>query len=308
MPIDPPMCRSGDPRRGRMARAALIGRGRETPCGALVATALLAAAAMADPPRSIIQPAGELAAAAASRPLAGLSTSPASAVLREHLSLPANAGLIVEEVAAGSAAERAGLKKHDVLVSLDEQLLVLPEQLQSLLAGADSQTPHRLDLRRAGAAVTILLGPPPPSGAQAAPPPARPPEAAASPSPPPPPSAPAEPFVPPPGARRVGPDAVVLENRDCKLKVYRDADTFLTVRDARGWLLFNGPISTPKQRSLIPRRVRDRVERLEAMLDAVAVAEPLPGAPAAPPPPPAAEPSGPAAEIGLLDVPPIEIR
>ena len=96
-------------------------------------------------------------------------------------------------------------------------------------------------------------------------------------------------------------------------------------RDARGWLVFNGPIATPQQRSLIPRQMRQRVTQLEMMLDAVAVAPPpaatvsatpppsaasLPSEPAAPPPsalpqPPAAEPI---TEIGRLDVAPIEIR
>jgi hypothetical protein len=79
------------------------------------------------------------------------------------------------------------------------------------------------------------------------------------------------------------------------------------VRDGRGWLLFNGPIATPQQRSLIPRRVRDRVILLEQMLDTVAVHRPSPTPTATAPatPPPQAEP---VAEIGSLDVAPIEIR
>lgn len=280
--------------------------------GAGFVAAVLASTTAAEPPRSILQPAGELAAAAARWPLAGLTTSRASDVLREQLALPAGAGLIVEDVAAGSAAERAGVRRHDVLVALDEQWLVLPEQLPALLYGSDESTPHRLDIRRGGAAAAIHLGPPPRSEAPAEIPRTMPP-AAPAPAPPTPPRAAAEPFVPPPGARRIGPDAVVLEHRDCKLKVYRDSDTFLSVRDGRGWLVFNGPISTPEQRSLIPRRVRDRVERLEAMLDTVAV-EPGPTAPAAPAAPAALAPpaadgaAGPVAEIGLLDVPPIEVR
>jgi hypothetical protein len=95
-------------------------------------------------------------------------------------------------------------------------------------------------------------------------------------------------------------------------------------RDARGWLVFNGPIATPEQRSLIPRQVRERVAKLEQMLDAVAVTPaPLPKPPAvateppkprpAPAAPVTAAPASPAAaepvtEIGRLDVDPIEIR
>jgi hypothetical protein len=75
---------------------------------------------------------------------------------------------------------------------------------------------------------------------------------------------------------------VLLEDRDFWLKVYRDSDTCLMARDARGWLVFNGPIATPQQRSLIPRRVRERVAQLELMLDTVATP-----ATTIPPPPPA---------------------
>ena len=125
----------------------------------------------------------------------------------------------------------------------------------------------------------------------------------------------------------------MIDNRDFWLKVYRDTETCLMVRDARGWLLFNGPIATPQQRSLIPRRVRDRVIQLETMLDAVAVRTdaPPPGAPrslepvtaaapgtAAAPVTQAQEAAGPGripakeaepfVEIGSLDVAPIEIR
>ncbi len=305
-------------------------------------TVLVAATgtARAEPPRSIIQPAAELAAADRASPAAGLTTSRAPEVLREQLALPAGAGLVVEGIVAGSAAERAGLKRHDVLVSLDDQWLVLPEQVAALAAAAAPNAPLVLDVRRAGRSLTLSLGTqsPAPAEAAAGAPPATPQAPAAPPlASPPAPATRAEPLPPLPGARRLGPDAVLLEDRDCRLKVYRDGDTRLSVRDARGWLVFNGPIATPAQRALIPRRVRDRVERLEVMLDAVAdsaAPPPLPAAPAlADPPraapveaaampagPPAAPaatvvgpasrtpPDAPVAEVGSLDVAPIEIR
>ena len=303
--------------------------------------------ARAEPPRSIIQPAAELAAADRASPAAGLTTSRAPEVLREQLGLPAGAGLVVEGVVAGSAADRAGLKRHDVLVSLDDQWLVLPDQIAALATAAAPHAPLVLDVRRAGRPLSLALGtagvpaveaeradapsaPPAPTRTVNAPP-----SPAATPLPSPPPAATRAEAMPPlPGARRLGPDAVILEDRDCRLKVYRDGDTRLSVRDARGWLVFNGPIATPAQRSLIPRRVRDRVERLELMLDAVTgAAEPSPlpadppraaaavaatttpaapaAAPAAPPAvvaPGPAPPDLPVAEVGSLDVAPIEIR
>jgi len=290
----------------------------------LSVTTLVATAPPAAPPRSIIQTAGELAAAELRSPLAGLTTSRAPDVLREQLALESGAGLVVDAVAVGSAAERAGLKRHDLLVALDGQLLVLPEQLAMLAASAPPSAPLVLDVRRGGRSFSLRIGAAPgsaddtaPAVATGTPPVDAVPAAAAAPPPrrpPPPPLA---------GARRIGPEAVVLEDRDCRLKVYRDGDTYLTVRDGRGWLVFNGPIATPAQRSLIPRRVRDRVESLETMLDTVAdqvpaavadtaTALPPPPAPATPhpsvAPPAAAPPPGPVAEVGSLDVAPIEIR
>ncbi len=327
----------------------------------------------AEAPRSNLQSVGEVAAAERRSPAIGLVTSRAPDVLREQLGLERGAGLVVEAVAIGSPAERAGLKRNDVLVSLDEQLLVLPEQLAALVSASRPDAPLVIEVRRGGKSLQASLAalpaaplvpavaapvvpPTTPTMTEATPSPSKAeapkasqpaalpaaeeavPIAAASGPPQPgpvadPPAAPVD-FVPPPGARRLGPNAVVLDGRDYWLKVYRDSETCLMVRDARGWLLFNGPIATPKQRSLIPRRVRDRVIQLETMLDAVAVRSDAPATPARPaasgpqrqpapatpnvaaaPPatapatPPAREVAAdPVAEIGALDVAPIEIR
>jgi hypothetical protein len=279
---------------------------------------------------------------------------PVPALLRNHLVLPEGAGLVVREVAAGSTAEAAGLRVHDLLVFLDGQALLRPDHLAALVTAAGPEAPLLLEVRRAGRQLSVSLNPsrasgnggvPPQPGAPAAlaePPPGAAPIPTHQPTTGPVAAAPSTPFVPPPGARRLGPDAVLLEDGDYWLKVYRAADTCLMARDARGWLVFNGPIDTPQQRSLIPRRVRERVAHLELMLDAVA-------APALTPPPPAVaagqtappqaakpapaptpnvttpptsvgtasapSPQAPAAvtvepvtEIGRLDVDPIEIR
>jgi hypothetical protein len=336
--------------------------------------AATATARAATPPRSNLQSVGEVAAAERRSPAIGLVTSRAPDVLRDQLGLDRGAGLVVEAVAVGSHAEKAGLKRHDVLVSLDDQLLVLPEQLATLVAASLPDATLVIDVRRGGKSLQIFLGvspaptlpqsipagPEPPApqtpdrvpatvaSAPAAPASNVPPPASLpaseealpmtaagsgeSSGPPPVATAPPNDFVPPPGSRRLGPNAVVIDNRDFWIKVYRDTETCLMVRDARGWLLFNGPIATPQQRSLIPRRVRDRVIQLETMLDVVAARTDAPpaGAPrslepvtaaapvAAAPGTPAQEPPGPGripakeaepfVEIGSLDVAPIEIR
>jgi hypothetical protein len=63
----------------------------------------------------------------------GTVTSAAPAALREQLKLPRGAGLVVDSVEAKSAAETAGIKQHDVLEKLNDQLLVNTEQFTALL-------------------------------------------------------------------------------------------------------------------------------------------------------------------------------
>jgi hypothetical protein len=265
---------------------------------ALLGLAAAAPAGAAEPPRSDLRPAGEVAAAERPSPLAGMTLAPVPALLRTHLVIPEGVGLVVREIVAGSPAEAAGLRVHDLLVSLDGQPLLRPDHPAALVAAAGPEAPLLLDIRRAGKQLSVSLNPalspgappgtpslPPQPGAPAPladPPPGAAPIPSAQAAGVPVATAPSAPFVPPPGARRLGPDAVLLEDRDFWLKVYRDSDTCLMARDARGWLVFNGPIATPQQRSLIPRRVRERVAQLELMLDTVATP-----ATTIPPPPPA---------------------
>ncbi len=63
----------------------------------------------------------------------GVLTGPVSPELRSQFSLPEGFGLVVAEVMAGSPAQMAGLKKHDVLLKLDDQRLVNMEQLKALV-------------------------------------------------------------------------------------------------------------------------------------------------------------------------------
>jgi hypothetical protein len=62
----------------------------------------------------------------------GVETEQASATLTEQLGLPENTGLVVEQVVPNSAAASA-LKRHDILLKLDDQLLVDPRQLAVLV-------------------------------------------------------------------------------------------------------------------------------------------------------------------------------
>jgi len=277
------------------------------------------AEASAGPRRSHIQPVGEMAAATRNTDTLGLRLVRASEVLRQQLALARGAGLVVEEVIEGSVADKAGFKRYDVLVLLDDQMLLLPEQLAALLEASDSGTAPECTLLRGGVKVTIPLAQPgqvtqprisrraaasgqPVSGPLPTPavePPAAVRQTAAKPStqsrlrP----AASALSLVQPkqlasaaPSSREKGADAETLlrQDPDCSIRLSRGAETRLVVTDTRGRVLFDQEIDSPEGHALIPAAVLQRVEEMERSLEATS--------------------RPPAAEIGRLDVPPIEIR
>jgi hypothetical protein len=142
--------------------------------------------ATSTPRRSHIQPVGEVAAASRNSETLGLRLTRASEVLRQQLALARGAGLVVEEVTPGSTADKAGFRQHDVLVLLDDQMLLLPEQLAALLDAANGTATPECTLLRGGTKVTIALGEPQRNGRPTLPIPSKPvgqPTVAASPVP-----------------------------------------------------------------------------------------------------------------------------
>jgi hypothetical protein len=63
----------------------------------------------------------------------GVHTSRLDRAVSHQLGLPNGLHLQVERVAVGSPAEGAGLQVHDILLKFDDQLLVNPEQLKTLV-------------------------------------------------------------------------------------------------------------------------------------------------------------------------------
>lgn len=114
--------------------------------------------AAAKPPRERRRDEAEAAPAADA---VGLRLSRAPDVLREQFGLGRGVGLVVEEVSVDSFAARAGFKRNDVLVSLDDQLLMLPDQVPALFEAADGEAPCRCRLLRGGKPLTISLSPRP---------------------------------------------------------------------------------------------------------------------------------------------------
>jgi hypothetical protein len=85
----------------------------------------------------------------------GVVTGRVSSSLRVHLPIPEGAGLTVRHVAEGSAAEAAGLRQHDILLRMDDQLLVNEQQLRVLLRNHQPGDRVRLALLRAGAEIEV---------------------------------------------------------------------------------------------------------------------------------------------------------
>jgi hypothetical protein len=70
------------------------------------------------------------------QPVVGVLVRPAADELRHHLEIPVGAALVVESVTPGSRADQLGLRKYDVLLRIDGELVETPEQVKKL-AGKD---------------------------------------------------------------------------------------------------------------------------------------------------------------------------
>lgn len=259
------------------------------------------AAESAPQARSHLQPVSELARVPVSSEGLGIRLSRASAVLRQQLALARGAGLVVDDVAVGTRAEQAGFRQHDVLVRLDDQLLVLPQQFDALLEAAAADDPLTCTVLRGGREVAISLAarsPVAPAGVGQAP--------AAGTRRPLQPTASSLALVRPVAAapaqavsagrlRRLADETLLRQDADFEIRLSRGDQTRLVVRDTAGRVVFDGPIDAVADRSRVPEVVRSRVADMERLLE------------------PRAEQAGtaasrPVAEIGRLDISPLEVR
>jgi C-terminal processing protease CtpA/Prc len=96
----------------------------------------------------------------------GVSASPIDDVLRLHIqlpagrALPAGQGLLVTEVVSGSPAEKAGVKQHDVLLTLKDKPLDRSETLAAQVQAVGDK-PATLSLIRAGKPLSLAVTPEP---------------------------------------------------------------------------------------------------------------------------------------------------
>lgn len=83
-------------------------------------------------------------------PFLGVVVQQANETLQHHLKLPRGAGLTVQEVTAASPADQAGVRQHDVLERIDDQLLFNPPQLRALVRSYEKGQTAQLKLWRDG--------------------------------------------------------------------------------------------------------------------------------------------------------------
>lgn len=88
-------------------------------------------------------------------PYLGVVVGPVPDAVRAQIDLPEGVGLSVEAVAPGGPAEKAGLKQHDVVSTFNDQILVSPEQLRTLVKVVGAGTKAPLEIIRGGKRQTV---------------------------------------------------------------------------------------------------------------------------------------------------------
>jgi len=114
------------------------------------------APAPAPAPVAVVEGA-EQAPAAQSVPYVGLVLVPTTPEARAQLKLADGVGLTVMDVAPESPAEEAGLQRHDVVHKLDDQIIVNPQQMGTLIRMHGTGAKVTLSVYRAGQTVKVPI-------------------------------------------------------------------------------------------------------------------------------------------------------
>ena len=86
----------------------------------------------------------------------GVSLETADNALRAQLALPAGRGIVVSDVTSGSPAEKAGIKKHDIVLELGGKHVDSQQTLAGLVQAAKDQ-PTTLKVLRSGQTTVIPI-------------------------------------------------------------------------------------------------------------------------------------------------------
>jgi len=215
----------------------------------------------------------------------GVATSPANELLADQLKLGKGTGVVVDFIEENSPAAKAGVKPHDVLVKLNDQLLVNPPQLAVLVRLQKPGDKVTLTLIREAKEqkVTVelaeterVIGGEEPWGMLIRP--VFPPGPISSSE-----MIQGEPHrrvpeldknmadllgrmgqVAPPGAASVSVSASMADGEHTLTLTITDGKKHLVAKDKDGKVLFEGPIQTPEEREKVPPEIREKLEKMEA--------------------------------------------
>jgi hypothetical protein len=189
------------------------------------------------------------------RPWIGVSVSAAPTALRHQLKVPEGVGLVVEFVQPKSPASGAGLKPFDLLLKLDDQWLINPEQFAVLVRMHHSGDEVKLSFLREGAEQTAAVKlvehefARPPEWDGDVPWPAGPAHGPLT--------------RPAPGERHSERVITWLDgHRQVSVTNTNDHATLTVRNNETGRILFDGPIDTEEQRKNLPDGVRSALDSL----------------------------------------------
>jgi hypothetical protein len=200
------------------------------------------------------------------RPWVGVSVSPAPASLRHQLKVADGVGLVVEFVQPKSPAADAGIKSFDLLLKLDDQWLINPEQFAVLIRMHHAGDEVKLSYLREGNEHTVQVKlveheaarVPEWDGNLAWPVPPQPPRFHA---------------IPARGAPPFSQSIFTWVDGQRQMSVTtNDGHRMLRVKEnGTGKVLFDGPIDTDEQRAKLSPEIRhslDMMERVTSQFDA----------------------------------------
>jgi hypothetical protein len=178
----------------------------------------------------------------------GLATTQVSPELSDQLKLPAGFGLIVQTVTAGMAADTAGIKKYDILTKLDDQQLIAPVQLETLIRSHQPGDEVKITLIHEGATSVVTAKLTSSVGAKRL--------------------AAAKPvqvrlmYAPGNNQPAVVTGSVVTLN-DGRHTLTLDGNQHLHVEDAgNGSVLFDGPVATDQDQAAVPKDLNPTLKKL----------------------------------------------
>lgn len=91
----------------------------------------------------------------------GLMAEPLPAALREHFAIPEKQGILVSRILPDSPAEKAGLKKNDIILKLSNEPVANIEKMRELVERHHRlQRPMNIEVIREGKTENVVIKPP----------------------------------------------------------------------------------------------------------------------------------------------------